>query len=238
MTDINSEYTASDHAARDNDVYALAKYHWTIRKIKTLGLSTDARIANIGCGSGTFTRLLSEAGYKVFATEPDLAAFEIAERNCPPNCEVKPFGLFEIEQNGQFNLIVMHDVLEHIDAESAAISKISELLAPGGYFVATVPALEQLFGHHDLQLGHFRRYSRASMRRLLSSNFQIRTIRYFGFVSIPITYLLSRRLRRDYPQLGQGGMSIIQRCYALICEAETYIRVPLGTAVLAIAQRK
>jgi 2-polyprenyl-3-methyl-5-hydroxy-6-metoxy-1,4-benzoquinol methylase len=54
---------------------------------------------------------------------------------------------------------VLHDVLEHIDSENAAIERIFELLTDDGILVISVPALDGLFGFHDEQLGHFRRYS-------------------------------------------------------------------------------
>jgi 2-polyprenyl-3-methyl-5-hydroxy-6-metoxy-1,4-benzoquinol methylase len=236
MDRINKAYTNSDHAIRDYDVYALAKYKWTIRKMKSLGISQKLKIANIGCGSGTFNAILANAGYEVLATEPDPDAYEMAKVNLPNGCQIRQIGLFELDE--KVDVVIMHDVLEHIDAESAAIEKIAELLKPGGYFIASVPALDQLFGYHDIQLGHFRRYTRASMKRALSQRFNICKIRYYGFLSIPITFILSRLLRKEYPQLDQSGTSLLQRTYGILCAIEGRVPSPIGTAILVIAQLK
>lgn len=235
MTKINTEYTSQDHEFRDQDVYALAKYNWTIRKFKQTGIMTNSRVANIGSGSGTFTRLLVTEGYDVFSTEPDAEARHQATQSCP-GIHFHSYGLFDLPEEEMFDVIVMHDVLEHIDGEHLAIEHVVKHLNPNGYFLVTVPASELLFGHHDVQLGHFRRYTRTTLRRALGKNFTFVKLRYFGFFSIPIVWLLSKKLKRDYPQLATGETSLVQRVYGLLCETEARIPLPFGTAVLALAQ--
>jgi hypothetical protein len=63
-------------------------------------------------------------------------------------------------------------------------------------------------------------------------------LRYFGFFSIPIVWVLSKKMKRDYPQLGSGKTSLVQRLYGLLCDLEGRIPLPFGTAVLALAQLK
>jgi SAM-dependent methyltransferase len=235
MTKINTEYTSQDHEFREQDVYALAKYNWTIRKFRQTGIKESARIANIGSGSGTFTKILVKEGYDVFSTEPDDEARNQATKNCP-GIQFHAYGLFDLPEEEMFDVIVMHDVLEHIDAEHQAIETVVKHLNPNGYFLVTVPASEFLFGHHDVQLGHFRRYTRTTMKRALGRNFRLVNLRYFGFLSIPIVWALSKRMKRDYPQLGSEKTSLVQRLYGLLCELEGRIPMPLGTAVLALAQ--
>lgn len=78
--------------------------------------------------------------------------------------------------------MVLQDVLEHIDAEGAAIEKIFDLLKSYGILIISAPAFERLFGFHDEQLGHFRRYSKPSIRRALRGRFDVVKIRYLGFL--------------------------------------------------------
>jgi len=236
MVTRDNGYTFSDHENRETDVYAMAKYEWTIRALKRNQMGSPAKIGNVGCGAGTFTKLLESNNFNVYSTEPDANARARAIENCDPNKEIHPFGIFDLPKSEFFNVIVMHDVLEHIDREVEAIKTVADHLVPGGLFLLTVPAMPNLFGFHDVQLGHFRRYSKKSMSLALKRDFQILEMRYFGFFSIPIVWLFSKRLRRGYPSLESEGRSMVQRLYSQLCKAEGYIPLPRGTSLLVIAK--
>lgn len=233
---IDAEYTNDDHESRDNDVYALAKYKWTIRILERSLLKGGKVIANIGCGAGTFTGMLANAGHTVYAYEPDPIPFSLAQSRLPAGCTIENKGVFEIEGAHLFDAIVMHDVLEHIEDDAGAVAKLSELLKPGGLLVVSVPAIQGLFGRHDEQLGHFRRYSRRSLSAVLGTCTEVSSVRYFGFLSIPIVWVFSKKLRREYPDVAGGGTSLAQRIYGAICNVEQMVWEPLGTALLAVAR--
>jgi SAM-dependent methyltransferase len=132
---------------------------------------------------------------------------------------------------------VLHDVLEHIDSENAAIERIFELLTDDGILVISVPALDGLFGFHDEQLGHFRRYSKTSLRRALRNRFHIPRIRYLGFFAIPGVFYFSRFRRKGYPDASLGSSSILSRFFDKIMKIEQRIALPLGTSLLVMARK-
>jgi len=233
--DINSDYTNSDHESRDLDVYALAKYRWTLRTLKGLNVPVDAKIANIGCGSGTFTKILADTGFRVFATEPDSVPFEFAKSRLPKNCVIENIGLFDIVGGEQFDVVVMHDVLEHIESDIEAIKKLHSIIVPGGLLLISVPALRSLYGHHDVQLGHYRRYSQRTLKQVVSVCFDIKSLKYFGFLSIPIVLLISKILKKDYPSNQDKKSSLLLRLYGVICDLESRVVEPLGTSLLLVA---
>lgn len=235
---IDSDYTNDDHEARDNDVYALAKYRWTLHLLEREFAPEVAVVANIGCGAGTFTAMLAAAGYRVNASEPDPVPFAIAQKRLPDGCTIENKGVLDIEGEGRFDAIVMHDVLEHIEDDAGAVEKLSILLKPGGLLLMSVPAMQSLFGRHDEQLGHYRRYSRSSLRRVLGGSLEVRTVRYFGFLSIPIVWVFSKKLRREYPDVESEGIGVAQRIYGMICDIERRVPEPLGTSLLAVARRR
>ncbi len=81
----DARYTARDHAFRESDHYARAKYDITLRWLAELSIGTSAsprRLVNIGCGAGLFNRLAHEAGFAVEACEPDADACASAPRGC------------------------------------------------------------------------------------------------------------------------------------------------------------
>ena len=50
------------------------------------------------------------------------------------------------------------DVIEHIDDDRDAVSKLGQLARPGGVVIVSVPALPEFFTEFDEIQGHRRRY--------------------------------------------------------------------------------
>jgi 2-polyprenyl-3-methyl-5-hydroxy-6-metoxy-1,4-benzoquinol methylase len=56
--------------------------------------------------------------------------------------------------------------VEHIEDDRKAIDNCIQLLKPGGHLVILVPAFQWLYNSFDVELGHYRRYTRRSLRAL------------------------------------------------------------------------
>jgi trans-aconitate methyltransferase len=71
---------------------------------------------------------------------------------------------------GTFDLLLLLDVLEHVEDDRGFLAElVRESLAPGGHVLMSVPAWPQLFSSHDERLRHYRRYAPAAARRVLAS---------------------------------------------------------------------
>lgn len=68
-----------------------------------------------------------------------------------------------------FDVVLMTDVLEHIEDDASAANAALRLLKPGGIVVATVPAYQWLYSPRDAWHHHFRRYSKRRFARLWKS---------------------------------------------------------------------
>jgi SAM-dependent methyltransferase len=233
---VDRDYTLDDHEFRDDDLYALAKYDITMRWLRDANAA--GVLANVGCGGGVFNRRAVEAGFTVRAFEPDPSACALAAASCPPGCTVEQLGLFELEPDLVVDVAVMHDVLEHIDAEAAAVERLAALVRPGGLAVVSVPALESLFGYHDVQLGHFRRYTRTTLVRAMRPHCEIVKVRYFGLSMVPVAWWFSRLRGAPYPKSEVGGEGLQQKAMKAIFGFEAQVPVPIGTSVLALARRR
>jgi SAM-dependent methyltransferase len=231
----DSDYTARDHDFRDDDHYARAKYELTLRWLGAPG-SPPRRLVNIGCGAGLFNRLASEAGFVVEACEPEPSAHAVAAAAAPAGVTVYLGGLYDAPIAPGADVVVMHDVLEHIQDDRPAVNQLARLVAPNGRLVLSVPALQALFGLHDELLGHFRRYDRKSLADVLVPRFSIDRMRYFGLTFIPITAWYSRWRRKPYPTSAAGGTSVVGRAFDLACRAEGRVAVPLGTSLVVEAR--
>jgi hypothetical protein len=89
----------------------------------------------------------------------------------------------------------LFDVVEHISDDSGFMAGINRLVIPGGRVYITVPACQWLWSSVDIQSGHARRYTVASLRRLLeNAGYTVDFATYFfGFLPLPIL------LRRVFP---------------------------------------
>jgi SAM-dependent methyltransferase len=60
------------------------------------------------------------------------------------------------------------NVLEHIEDDVAAIRRMATALGPGGDVVLFVPAFRSLYGPHDREAGHVRRYRPETLRNAVA----------------------------------------------------------------------
>ncbi|MFJ9739176.1 class I SAM-dependent methyltransferase [Streptomyces sp. NPDC101166] len=136
-----------------------------------------AKILDVGCGDGFIWRRLEPFG-DVEGIEPDrvLVAPDSPRRS---RIEVADFAQGR-PRGADHDLVLMLDVLEHIDDQGAALRRVASLLGPDGRGVITVPALTALWSEFDELSGHFRRYTRASLRAALeSAGLRVLEMRYY-----------------------------------------------------------
>jgi 2-polyprenyl-3-methyl-5-hydroxy-6-metoxy-1,4-benzoquinol methylase len=232
---MSDDYTIADHEFRDDDIYALGKYQLTSRWLRSI--DTRGTLFNIGCGAGQFNTMAADLGFTVRGFEPDPEAFALAQANRPPGpSTVQQLGVEQIEGEHVADVIVMHDVLEHIEDEAATVAHIRRLLKPDGVLVMSVPALPSLFGYHDEQLGHYRRYTRRSLRSALQTSFGIVHLRYYGTTLIPVTLWFSRIRRQPYPTANVAGGGLAGKALQILCQAEQRLPGPVGTSLVCMAR--
>ena len=229
--DENRDYKVADYEKRQSDPYANAKYHIILGWLpKQPGL----RVLNAGCGSGEMTALLArDHSWHIDAVDPDADSIAL-HRAAIADMSLRNVELYQVpledHRGFDYDVVVCNDVLEHIEDDRSAVAKLHSILRKNGKLCVSVPALPALFGFHDEKLGHYRRYTKATLEELLEPYFVVTRLRYFAGVLVPIAWLYSCLLRRPYP-LG-GRQSLSMRVVALLLWLETYIRLPLGTTLL------
>ena len=65
------------------------------------------------------------------------------------------------------DVVVLLNVLEHIEDHAGAVRQVQRILKPGGAAVIEVPAGPHLFDVYDKVLMHYRRYELSELRHLL-----------------------------------------------------------------------
>lgn len=151
-----------------------------------------ARALDIGCGRGAVTRLLARRAGKVLATEVTEQGVRAASEALleHDNVTVRLANLFDagssdLSPDGPFDLILLSEVLEHLDDDAGALETVNGLLADDGLLVITVPRDPAFWSIEDEMWGHKRRYTRDGLLgRLKDAGFQPQTVWTWGF---PIT---------------------------------------------------
>jgi 2-polyprenyl-3-methyl-5-hydroxy-6-metoxy-1,4-benzoquinol methylase len=109
--------------------------------LRLLRLHGGRRVLDLGCGNGTFTARIVEAGYDVVGIDASPSGIEIATRLVP---EAR-FLVGSLEQplppalRGQFDAVTAVEVIEHLPMPGVLCARAREALGPGGQFVVTTP---------------------------------------------------------------------------------------------------
>jgi SAM-dependent methyltransferase len=238
--DAVNDYQYSDLQTRAKDQYAGMKYEIILQYLR---YHRALKILNAGCGSGELSFLLARAGHTVTGIDPVPEYIDLAWQNAAAGPDLPvTFSVSTIEEYASpkvFDCVVATDVLEHIEDDCAAFRKLVRHVSPGGLVIITVPAGQWLFGYHDEALGHFRRYSSASLRKLVTGECEVQALRYFGFTLIPICYLYSKLLRKPYPVAESGDSSkkpISARILHWLLRLDKVLPMPVGTSLLMLGR--
>src|SRR5262249_28304265 len=90
---------------------------------------------------------------------------------------------------GDGSLVVLADVIEHLDDEGPCLDAAHDLLAPGGVLLVTVPAFMFLWGPSDELSHHKRRYTERELRDVIARRFEIERLTYFNTFLFGVTAL-------------------------------------------------
>jgi SAM-dependent methyltransferase len=140
---------------------------------------TAPRILDCGCGTGANLDLLSRFGraygFDLSETGLRIARHEGRTSTARATVTAAPF------PDAAFDLVTSFDVLYALEAadERAAARELFRVLKPGGFALVNVAAMPMLTGDHSILSRERRRYTRASLRRLVEDA---------GFRVVRLTY--------------------------------------------------
>jgi SAM-dependent methyltransferase len=198
-------------------------------------LPADARILEIGCGTGHNLPMLAGFG-TVDAIEIDPAARAIASERLGRPVGDAPLPALPGVERGRYDLVAVLDVIEHIGDDVAALAAIRSLLAPGGKVLIAVPAHQWMWSAHDVVNHHHRRYSRKSLQAAIAAAGLVPDrLTWFNSLLFPLAAgarVLGRLTGRDdsddAPPPGPVN-SLFEAIFRL--ERHLVGRVPMGTGV-------
>lgn len=212
-------------------------------KRATRSMTSDApmRILNLGAGTGDDVSLVARYG-DVYVVDVNQEALSFVPRQLCKEIRVADAQKLPYK-DGFFDLVLAYDVLEHVDDDRLAMAEIRRVLRMGGALVVSVPAYQALFGSHDRALDHKRRYSKRSLRTVLSV-LRVETMRSWNTFLFPGIALV-RILQRDKPaKVNRAKMPwlIDEILYRLLTIENLLLRLgiplPFGLSIVAIARKE
>lgn len=153
-------------------------------------------VLDVGAGSGFFSRWMLRKGLAERAV--------CVDPGYPEDCDAEEAGrplAFRRElQSSDADLILMMDVLEHVDDDAGLLAAYLALTPPGARVFITVPAFEFIWSGHDEFLEHRRRYTLARLRRTVvaAGAVEISGHYYFGSV-FPLAAAVRLARRKHVP---------------------------------------
>lgn len=136
----------------------------------------------------------------------------------------------------RFDTAFSLNVLEHVREDAMALRNMFELLQPGGTLILIVPAHRWLYGPMDSSIGHFRRYTKETMRkRMEEAGFKVERQKYIHMLGAFGWLLNGKLLRCKVPPRGQLRLlnGIVPACRRI----ESYGSAPFGVSLLTVARK-
>lgn len=233
----------SDYTVRDQERMASAHnyFNWQSSLAKR---ELGQRILEIGCGMGNFTRHLLDRELVVgIDVDPNVIAKLRSRLNNAANVLAEQMDLLDDERFLQLrkhrpDSIVCLNVLEHISDDVRALRNMAAVLPSGGRVVLMIPAFHALYGPIDKNLGHYRRYTKHSLRSLAANTgFRVRSIKYMntvGFFGWWLNAKVLKKTEQSESQIAFFDNAIVP----LLSRLENAIEPPFGQSVFAILDRK
>ena len=225
---------------------------WFVTRRKIIGKVMDkfcpdkhARIFDVGCGTGDNLGFLAAHGRVTAMEKHDTALAYARARNIGNVYEGNlPDGIPD-EVGGDYDIIVMFDVLEHIEDDARCLSILLEHAKGKGKLILTVPAYRFLWSNHDIIHHHKRRYTSANLRKALEANgWRVNYISYFNTLLFPAA-LIVRIMEKFRPPEGNAELTmppiwlntILKNIFQLECHFIGSVSLPFGLSIIAVAEK-
>ena len=182
LTKLHEDSIGSNHPI---DV---ASRSFTLSQIKKYIKPQHKVVMEIGCSSGFLLKELADNFPDKVIIGSDVVKkplYQLAKKL--PHVPLIRFDLLKCPlPNNCVDVLIMLNVLEHINDDFKALQNAFKLIKPGGIIILEVPAGKYLYDAYDKELKHYRRYSLFELKHKVNlSGFLIKKASHLGFLIFP-----------------------------------------------------
>jgi hypothetical protein len=220
-----------------------AYYAWVL---DLFGPDIEFPAADAGAGSGHFGSLLRARGRPLVMLEGGNDNLATLMRRFGDDADVR---IVDCDLNACAEVLVAQnirsifslDVLEHLPDDVAVLRQFFDALPSGGRIYIKVPSLPVLYGPVDVASGHYRRYTKNSLREAVSTaGFAVERCHYMNLAGVVPYFVKSRVLRRreNFSRtFSQESISRIERLMPWIRRLDRLTGAPLGLSAICVAHK-
>ncbi|MDR3491464.1 MAG: class I SAM-dependent methyltransferase [Gammaproteobacteria bacterium] len=196
----NDELTQfhEDHAGENHAIDSASRAH-TLTQIQQYSNIPNPIILEVGCSSGFMLKEFHKVMPNAILIGADIVReplLNLAKQM--PNTPLLRFDLTNCPlPDNSIDVVVLLNILEHIENDVAALEHVYRILKPGGIAIIEVPAAPNLYDLHDKLLLHFRRYSLNHLIALTkNTGFSIAKKSHLGCFIYPGFWLIKQKNKR------------------------------------------
>jgi len=202
----------------------------------------SGHVGEVGAGSGNFSSFLLKTKIdSLVSIEPSQEMYPLLVEKFSTNasvmCRQGFLADFYKEYTNHFDAMVYTNVLEHIEDDRQELLYMNQVLKQGGYVCIFVPALSWLYSDFDASVGHYRRYQKEQLKKIVEeAGFEIVKISYFDIVGV-IPWLIFSKLFKK--QLTASDVSLYDVLVVpLMRVIEAWVPIPVGKNLIVIGRKK
>jgi 2-polyprenyl-3-methyl-5-hydroxy-6-metoxy-1,4-benzoquinol methylase len=211
-------------------------------------LEKPLNVLEVGCGTGALrSQLESVTNWTVNGTDLDMNALS---RVKPARGRTMYYNICEERDPylEAYDIVVLFDVLEHIEDTRPFLSSVLRHLKPQGLLLLNVPALQPLYSKYDEVVGHVRRYNKKSLSKEFEHfNFKIEVLSYWGLSLVPVLalrkFVIGMLEKKSVARKIECGMNppnpLVHDILRIIMRTETSLlsAPPIGSSLLMVGQK-
>jgi len=183
MKNRNFDYSVDSGSANLEFMKQALNYNSFLTSLLKKNLTKKSKILDFGAGNGEFAMRLVRDGFKV-----DVLEVEKKLASQLKGMGLKTYSSLDEVENLSYSSIYSLNVLEHIENDLLALESIYEKLERNGTLVLYLPAFDALFSKMDSRVGHFRRYKKSTLGKILvEAGFKIEKMHYVDFLGFFVT---------------------------------------------------
>jgi SAM-dependent methyltransferase len=197
-----------EYVGTELETFALAR-NWKRYAASLLRPYIQGDVLEVGAGIGAVAQILVGtwiSGWTALEPDPRLASL-LAKAVVDPSGRVTPrvvVGTMDaVPAEAQFDAVLYFDVLEHIKDDRGELLAASARVRPGGHIVVLAPAFPFAYSPFDKAVGHYRRYTKASLAAAMPSGFERRLLVYADSIGLLLSVVNRVLLRQNRPKRSQ-----------------------------------